>query len=143
MSSIDTPRAVELIRAKPEMFFPGGKVTMAELISKVLRDVGGLSDVRAEVWRRSPFAMVAADMDWLRTDSARFEDLFDRFVSPTPARANSSRAEIFLAATCEGVLAIGGAGDRFSLRLTEGDVPPDFLDVAQVAVRALIWKLTE
>lgn len=142
MSSIQVPSAIEMIRGQPELFFPDGKVTMAELISKVLRDVGGVPEVRADVWRSGPFTMVTADRDWMRSDRAEFEHLFDRFVPPTPPRANCSRAEVFLAATCEGVLAIGEKGS-FSLGLTEEGVPPEMLRHARTAARSLIWKLSE
>ena len=62
--------AVELIRSKPEMYFPNGVPTMEELISLVMRDVCGLGRIKARVARDGDFAMVCADADWMVTERA-------------------------------------------------------------------------
>lgn len=112
---------------------------MSELIARVLQDVGGQVEFASEVWRKGPFAMVCANVDWMTSEHASFEELFDRFVLPTPKRVNAHRAEVLLVAVCDGVLAMG-SGRTFSSNLELSDIPIEMAERAELATRALIWK---
>ena len=124
------------------MFFEGGNPTAKELLALVVKDLGEQGEFSASVYRSGLFSMVCANVDWLRSDSASFEQLFDRFVLPNTKRPNSHRAEVLLVAVCQGVLTIGQGG-TFSRDLNMTEVPEDLARAAKLAARALIWKFSE
>lgn len=142
MTEVPVMRAVELVRQRPDMFFEGGRATMSQLISLVLRDAACFEHFTVQIHRDGPYAMVSSDCDWMATERARLEELFDRFVLPLPARPNSHRSEVLLIAVCEGVLTLGASGN-FSSGLKITDVPAALASLARTAVRAFIWKFEE
>ena len=141
MSDIKVLRAIELVRQRPEMFFGADGPTMPQLISMVLQDVGGLPSVKSGVWRDGAFAMVCADVDWMATERAPLEHLFERFVLPTPVRVNGCRSEVLIAAVSD-AFAVRGQ-PSFSQGMTAADAPSEMVKRAANAARALIWKFTE
>ena len=142
MTEVPVMRAVQLVRQRPEMFFEGGRATMSELISLVSRDVASFKQFKVQIHRDGPYAMITSDCDWMVTERATLEELFDRFVLPSSARPNSHRSEVLLSAVCEGVLALGMNGN-FSSGLEITEVPATMAEIAVSAVRALIWKFEE
>lgn len=103
--------ALELIRKRPEMFFDAESPLMDQLIELVVEDVTAASNsVEYRVETSQHFTVIAADIDWMRADRAAFEELWTRFVVPTPVCVNSHRSEILLAAVCDAVRTDGAHG---------------------------------
>jgi hypothetical protein len=140
---ISVPKnAIEAIRDRPDIYFTNGVPTMEELVSMVMRDVSGQRQIKAELVREGTFAMVSANVDWMATDRAAFEELFDRFVIPTPTVVNSFRSEVVLVAVCEGVFTQGTVGD-FATGIGFEDVPGSLKERTSVAARTLIWRFID
>ncbi|HEY1710594.1 MAG TPA: hypothetical protein VGG10_20155 [Rhizomicrobium sp.] len=123
------------------MFFEGGAATASQLVSRVMEDIAGIPGIVSEVLNIGPFTMVAADWDWMITDQAKFEELFERFVIPTPMRPNSYRAEILLVAVCDGVITQGRCGS-FALSLSSAELPAEMAEKLVSSARALVWRFT-
>lgn len=136
---IEVLSAIEQIRTRPSMYFDNGVPTNAQLLSAVLMDLAEHKGFRAEVIRDGDFCLVGADVDWLITDRAPFEALFSRFVIPNARGPNTFRAEVLLAAVCEGILTLGH-GENYSQRLSVSELPSSISAAAKGKVRTLIWK---
>ena len=142
MAELQVLSAIELIRRRPTMFFEGGVPTANELLSLVMKDLGEERGFSASVYRAGQFSMVCADVDWMKSNNASFDQLFDRFVLPNSNRPNTHRAEVLLVAVCQGMLTVGQGG-AFSRDLQMTEVPEEFARAAKIATRALIWKFAE
>lgn len=138
---IEVLTAVEQIRANPSMYFDKGVPTNSQLLAAVLTDLSEHAGLHAEVIQEGSFTFVGANVDWLRTERAPFEELFVRFVTSNARAPNTFRAEVLLAATCDGVLVLG-EGKEHSQGLTLNGVPASIARATQTKIRSLIWKFS-
>lgn len=103
--------ALELVRKRPQMFFGADSSLMGQLVELVVEDVMGLRNgVEYLVELSGNVAVIAAAIDWMKTDKAPFDELWTRLVIPTPVRINSHRSELLLAAACDAVRTEGPGG---------------------------------
>jgi hypothetical protein len=138
---IDVLTAVEQIRANPSMYFDRGVPTNSQLLAAVLTDLSEHTGFHAEVIQEGSFTFVGANVDWLKTDRVPFEELFVRFVTSNARAPNTFRAEVLLAAVCEGILVLG-EGAAYSQGLTLERLPPTIASSAKTKLRSLVWKFT-
>jgi hypothetical protein len=132
-----TRTAVELVRARPDMFF-SGPPSNSQLASMVMEDVSGAGNCTV-LWRcTGPLVTVAADIDWMITERASFEELWSRFVLPTPLRVNAHRSEVILSAMCQSVSTSGKAGG-FSQGPSLPNPGDQFAELAGSSGRWLTW----
>ena len=115
--------ALSFIRKRPALLFGAEGPSLDQLVALVLQDVmGSSSSVDCVVTTADSRAVIAANVDWMITDKASFEELWTRFVMPTPLRTNSHRSEVLLAGVCTSVQTQGVAGSiAFGPPLAEPD----------------------
>src|SRR5688572_28959508 len=135
---IEVLTAVEQIRANPSMYFDRGVPTSGQLLAAGLTDLSEHAGLHAEIIQEGGFAFVGANVDWLKTERAPFEELFVRFVTSNARAPNTFRAEVLLAAMCDGILVLG-EGTEYSKGLTL-KVPASIARATQSKIRSLIWK---
>ena len=136
LEPISVITALELIQKRPAMFFVADTPLMNQLVELVVEDVTALGssvDYKVEVSDR--LAVIAANIDWMRTDKAAFDALWTCFVVPTPVRVNSHRSEILLAAVCDAVRTEGACG---SMELGQ-NLPPPSAQMCALAGKSGRW----
>lgn len=138
---IEVLTAVEQIRANPSMYFDRGVPTNGQLLAAVLTDLSEHEGLYAEIIQEGGFTFVGANVDWLKTNRAPFEELFVRFVTSNVRAPNTFRAEVLLAAMCDGILVLG-EGTEYSKDLTLKGVPASIARATQSKTRSLIWKFS-
>jgi hypothetical protein len=109
-NSLRLVSAVEHVRTNAHMYFEGGDVSIGSLLEAVLGDLAHVGDVAVSFSVTGHTAQVAASADWMQTSEGTFEELWRRFVMPTPKRTNSLRSEVLLAAVCHGIRTEGRVG---------------------------------
>ena len=99
-------RSLELIRKRPEMYFPGG-VTATVICSSLLDDALGLGAAHVSVDCVDRWHVVSADVDWLELPVHRVVPLERLFAGmyAHPKRINGVRAEVFVGAFAEAAYA--------------------------------------
>jgi hypothetical protein len=135
--------ALEHVRKRPQMYFSADIPLMSQLVDLVIEDVTGpRTSVEYLVELSGSVAVIAAAVDWMQTDKAQFQELWTRFVIPTPVRINSHRSELLLAAVCDAVRTDGPGG---SFGLGDRLAPPNarMLNLVGNAGRWLAFRLAE
>jgi hypothetical protein len=103
MDSIVPLRGIELLRRRPDLYFPVGEVTGAAISSYLADDARVLGATQVAVESVDDWHIVAADVDWLRLPEDRLIDMNQLFVGMHihPTRINGIRSEIFVGAFAE------------------------------------------
>jgi hypothetical protein len=105
----ELPAPVEMVRSRPEMYFPPGKRRDIRLAQGVSLDamLSGCREIVArnegDVW------VIAASANWLRHEAISGPALFERIISLAPVDPNGMRTEIVLNAFCTEVVAVVGS----------------------------------
>ena len=120
MSSFDTtfPKfdVIEMIRANPARFLPGGAVTEERLALRLLSDLLAIPGRLAAGFRLNDWWIVASDADWLNCGAvADIHDHFHRVVPFPEAGVNSMHAEVLLTAYTDHVLTTDGT-ERLTIK---------------------------
>lgn len=92
------------VRARPEMYLPGGVVDPKELARLLVRDALLLGANHARAMRATDWWLVLADRDWLGQAQGGARDLFSRVVPFPEVGPNAMRAEVLLTAFAEEVV---------------------------------------
>ena len=132
--------AVDYIRQHLDFFFQRGQPTVGALVTLVVQDAleAGAGNVRIKC--DGDYVGIFADIDWMNSPFAGFEELFQRLVPIGEKRPNAHRAEIVLMAVSSGVF-VSGDGAHFEACLPEEDIPMSLRDLAAQSRRGLIWRL--
>ena len=121
MDRIVPLRGLDLVRRRPEMYFPGGEVSAATICSYLADDARALGATQVRVDSVEQWHIVAADVDWLRLPEARRIDMDQLFLGMHvhPTRVNGIRSEMFVGAFAEAAY----VGTPAEIRAVIGDCP--------------------
>lgn len=139
MNEIPSASAIGYIQSLPQIIFPRRFVTDTDLLAMVLDDLNGSGSFEAAVLKRGSLFAVCAEVDWMDVGRGKLSELFAAITPIGKRGPNEFRAEVFLAALSQGVLACGQS-PRHSDRLEESDLPEDIRARVIACRRSLIWK---
>ena len=116
------PSAVEVIRQRPEFYFPHG-VTAAAICLCLADDALALGATHVRVDDVDHWRIVSADVDWVRLPEHRAIAMHRLFVGMHvhPSRINGVRSEVFVGAFAE--VAYAATPDEVSLVVGNRPLP--------------------
>lgn len=94
--SIQLVNGLQWVRARPDQFFPHGRIDPMSLLAWVMCDVLKFGSGDCRIAARSGWWVVVSDSDWLSHNEVSVGDLFCRVVPAPEHGEHSMRAEVLL-----------------------------------------------
>ncbi|MDC0741763.1 hypothetical protein [Polyangium mundeleinium] len=130
--------ALPWVRARPQQFFPLGKLEPIYLLAYLMADVLELGRGSCTIRQRDGWWIIGSEIDWLHDARHSETELFERVVAAPQHGEHSMRGEVLLSAFARSVW-IALDGRRVCIQGEEP--PPGAWDQAVDLHRAIVFAM--